>query len=154
MDRLRCLNFLHGDTELGITANNVFGAVSGEANSNDLLEQLSSLIKSWITDEKLFVPFYGNLLHPGVEVEGMVTKLYAISGMFLPPPTSPPTTTRSSKELLSIFSPIAGNHAIYNVPADGMVAWFVVADFWEYGLCEAPTVSISVPSLQIMSTKR
>ncbi|PVH84099.1 hypothetical protein DL98DRAFT_652137 [Cadophora sp. DSE1049] len=100
------------------------------------LQKLASTIQMWGNGElKLPVPAYGQLQITKAKIPTMLSSLWELSEEIsskLKSKSSTPTFTALHERLL--------NKKIPAIPPHGLIAWLLTSDFFEYGLCQPPTI--------------
>lgn len=110
--------------------------VTFEGNTKPDIEHLASTIQHWGNGPlKLPVPAYGQLQIIKAKIPTMLSCLWEVSGeisSMARSKSTPPTFAALHQRLL--------NKRIPSIPPHGLIAWLLTSDFFEYGLCQPPTV--------------
>jgi len=107
-----------------------------EGNTKPGLEQLASTIQHWGNGAlKLPVPAYGQLQIIKAKIPIMLSSLWDLSeeiSSIARSKSTPPTFAALHERVL--------NKRIPSIPPHGLIAWLLTSDFFEYGLCQPPSV--------------
>ncbi|KAH7326989.1 hypothetical protein BKA65DRAFT_554552 [Rhexocercosporidium sp. MPI-PUGE-AT-0058] len=100
------------------------------------LEKLHSIIQKWGNGPlKLSVPAYGQLQIIKAKIPIMLSSFWELSKEIFAsqkPQSTPPSFATLHERLLS--------RKISSIPRHGLIAWLLTSDFFEYGLCQPPTI--------------